>query len=94
MNQNEIRSQHSNKNKHARLSYSQSHEAMLGILQSGNQDPYLTRQIEFFCKSFRALQSHKDVDSIAHQHLKQVTNLIAKQILRELSCSQDRMKLH
>ncbi len=39
MNQNEIRSQHSDKNKHARLSYSQSYEAMLGILQSDNQDP-------------------------------------------------------
>lgn len=48
MKQNEIRSQPSDKNKHVRLSYSQSYEAMLGILRSDNQDPYLTRQIEFF----------------------------------------------
>lgn len=94
MNQNDIRSQHSDQNKHVRLSYSDSYEAMLGVLRSDDQDPYLTRQIEFFCKTFHTLQSHKDVDSIAHQHLKQVTNLIAKQVLRELSCSQDRMKLH
>ncbi len=39
MKQNEIRSQPSDKNKHVRLSYSQSYEAMLGILQSDNQDP-------------------------------------------------------
>ena len=63
------------------------HQKMLSLLRSDHKDPYLKRHIKFFTQAFRRLQTHEVGDEVSKQHLKQITTLMAKQILSELEVS-------
>ncbi len=72
----------------AGTSNSDPYVVMLTALRSTEKDPYLKRKIDFFAWAYTALKATPDTETIEHRHLKQMTSLVARQVLEEIQATQ------